>query len=420
MKTKILSNLNLPSPSDRRIAIRVSSRAARAIQRGHPWLYESAIRKQSHEGSSGDIAIIFDSNRRFLAAGLFDPQTSIRVRILQHTVQASIDQDWFNERIRAAVKLRVPLLSMPPERATTGYRLVHGENDGLPGLIVDRYEEILVLKLYTCAWIPHLKNIFVALEKSTPGKYLILRLGRAMMNHPQSLYGLQDGMVFCEDALSTPIIFQENGLFFEVDPILGQKTGFFLDQRDNRFRVENLAKGKSVLNAFSYTGGFSVYAARGGAKHIISLDQSGPALEAAIRNFAHNQDNPAIAKAKHETMIDDAFVALMRMKNQGRLFDMVIADPPMFAHKQAQIAKAMHAYRRLTHLSLGVLRSGGILVQASCSSQIRANEFFKGVHQAATQNGRNLSEIERSEHGIDHPITFNEGAYLKCMFAVVR
>jgi len=213
------------------------------------------------------------------------------------------------------------------------------------------------------------------------------------------------------------ILFRENGLTFECDPIHGQKTGFFLDQRENRAHVEKLSKGKSVLNVFAYTGGFSVYAARGGAKQIISLDISAPALQAAIRNFSYNQQFPAVKSASHEIIAEDAFEALARMESQKRLFDLVIIDPPMFAQNQNQIAAGLSAYQKLTHLGLGVLRPGGTLVQASCSSRIDAETFFDAVHQSAKKSNRRLTEIERTGHALDHPIGFDEGAYLKCLFA---
>ena len=208
------------------------------------------------------------------------------------------------------------------------------------------------------------------------------------------------------------ILFKENGLIFESDPIHGQKTGFFLDQRDNRARVEKLSKDKSVLNVFAYTGGFSVYAARGGAREVVSVDISAPAIEAAIRNMAHNE-----LTVPHETIAEDAFEVLARMGSQKRLFDLVIIDPPMFAQNEKQIATALSAYRRLTRLGLGALRQGGILVQASCSSRVDADAFFESIHQTAREAGRELTEIERSGHALDHPIGFKEGAYLKCLFA---
>jgi len=418
MKEGNLETYNLPKPSERRIALRINLAAERALRSGHPWLFENAIVEQSHEGAAGDLAIVFDSKRRFLAVGLFDPHASIRVRILQHRKQTTINRAWFIEKLSAAAQRRASLIARPPATATTGYRLVHGENDGFPGLVLDLYNQSAVLKLYTTAWIPHLEDVLYALHNFAPIKRVILRLSRAMIKHQQVLHGLQDGMILVGAPINHPILFRENGLVFETDPIRGQKTGFFLDQRDNRARVEKLADEKIVLNVFAYTGGFSVYAARGGAKHIISLDLSSQALETANHNMTHNQDHPVVAAAKHDILVSDAFAALKQMKKEGRRFDMVIVDPPMFAKKQAQVPNAMQAYRRLTQLSLSVLRPGGILVQASCSNPIEANYFFKSVHQSALQIGRPLSEIERTGHALDHPITFKEGAYLKCIFAV--
>jgi 23S rRNA (cytosine1962-C5)-methyltransferase len=409
---------HIPAPAARRIAIRVTPEAERALRQGHPWLFDQAIRQQSHEGAPGDLAVIFDRKRRFLAVGLYDPHASIRVRILQHGEPATIGQGWFKAKLSAAAELRAPLLQQPPDVTTTGYRLVHGENDGLPGLVIDRYENTVVLKLYTPAWIPHLKDMCAVLTGISPAERLVLRLSRAMLKLPQNLFGLSNGMILSGPTFDHPVLFQENGLRFEVDPIHGQKTGFFLDQRDNRARVEKLANGKSVLNVFAYTGGFSIYAARGGARNIISVDTSAPALAAAVRNLAHNQHIPTVAAAMHEVVAEDAFETLAQMGANNRRFDLVIIDPPAFAQKQTQVAQALSAYRRLTQLGLGVLRPGGTLVQASCSSRVDAETFFNTVNRAAEQVGRPLREIERAGHALDHPITFKEGAYLKCLFAV--
>jgi 23S rRNA (cytosine1962-C5)-methyltransferase len=295
---------------------------------------------------------------------------------------------------------------------------VHGENDGLPGLVADRYGQTVVIKLYTPAWIPHLKDLLSALSGVAPSERLVLRLGQATLAQPQDLYGLSDGMILSGPDLDGPVLFWENGLCFEADPICGQKTGFFLDQRDNRARVEKLAHEKAVLDLFAYSGGFSVYAARGGAASIISVDRSLAALQAAQRNLAHNSHIPSVAAASHQIIAEDAFEALARMRKIGHHFDMLIIDPPAFAKSHAQVAQAVSAYERLTRLSMSVLRSGGTLVQASCSSRVGAERFFEIVHRAAAQVGRPLHEIERTGHGLDHPINFNEGAYLKCLFAV--
>jgi len=403
----------IPGPGSRRLALRVTPAAERALRQGHPWLFDQAICQQSHDGQPGDLAVVFDRGRRFLAVGLYDPTSSIRVRVLQRGEPAPIDGDWFQARLAAAARLRAPLL----EEDTTGYRLVHGENDGLPGLVVDRYGQTLVVKLYTVAWMPHLRDLLPALEKVLPAERLVLRLGRAVQGQPGYLCGLCDGVVISGPDLDGPVIFGENGLRFEADPIAGQKTGFFLDQRDNRTRVGRLAEGRAVLDVFAYTGGFSVYAARGGAREIVSLDASRPALAAAARNLALNRHERSVAAARHELLAEDAFEALARLGQSGRRFDLVVVDPPAFARRQAQVAQALSAYRQLTRLALGVLQPGGTLVQASCSRPIGAEPFFAAVNEAAARAGRPLREIERTGHPLDHPIRFPEGAYLKCLFA---
>ena len=399
----------LPSLSAKRIALHINAPAERALRQGHPWIFDQSITEQSHAGAPGDLAVIFDDQRRFLAIGLYDPTSAIRVRILQSRDSATINTTWFQNKLITATRIRAGL----EEKHTTGYRLVHGENDGLPGLVIDRYDETLVLKLYTPAWIPHLKDFCDALALVSPAIYLILRLNRSLQKQTGYLYGLSDGMTLSLLTHPSLILFKENGLIFESDTVNGQKTGFFLDQRDNRMRVEKLSKDKSVLNVFAYTGGFSVYAARGGAKEVVSVDVSAPALEGAVRNMAYNK-----LTVPHETIAEDAFEVLARMESQKRLFDVVIIDPPMFAQSEKQIGGALSAYRKLTRLGLSVLRKGGTLVQASCSSRVETDSFFESIYQSAKEAGRRLTEIERTGHGLDHPVRFKEGAYLKCLFAV--
>jgi 23S rRNA (cytosine1962-C5)-methyltransferase len=403
-------------PSSRNIALRVTPEAERAVNQGHPWVYDQAIIHQSHEGHPGDLAVIFDRKRRFLAAGLYDPHSFIRVRVLQTRKPVPIDRDWIHEKLAAAFQLRAPLYELPSERITTGLRLVHGENDGLPGLIIDRYDQTLVLKLYTSAWIPRLAEVLDSLPDIVSIERLVLRLSRALFRKSEVLHGLKDGQILSGPALEGPVLFWENGLRFEADLVHGQKTGFFFDQRENRARVENFVRGKTVLNVFAYTGGFSVYAARGGAVQITGLDSSRPALEAAARNFRHNLEVPGVGSAQHKTLEADAFEALERLAANGHRFEVVIIDPPAFAQKSTQTAAALSAYERLTALGLRVLSRGGILVQASCSSRVEAGAFFEAVQRAATRAGRALREIERTGHPLDHPITFKEGAYLNCLF----
>ena len=412
-----MKTLNLPSISKKNIAIQITNSAERAIRQGHPWLFENGITKQSHQGKMGDLAVIFDKKRKFIGIGLYDPDSMIRVRILRVLKPATIGQQFFEEKLNTANQRRAPLRDATQK--TTGYRLLHGENDGMPGIIIDRYAQTAVIKLYTPAWIPHLQDVVDALESIFPAKRVILRLSsRAKaLTTKESLY---DGMILVGEKLNAPIIFHENGLKFEVDPIHGQKTGFFLDQRENRARVEALAKGKNVLNVFSYTGGFSVYAARGGAKEVVSLDASLPAINAGKRNLELNKPDKSLKAVKFENIVGDAFEIMAKMKKQNRLFDMVIIDPPSFAHKKSQIEGAIRAYKKLTRLGVSILAPKGVLVQASCSSRVDTELFFDTVHLAARQARRPLIEIERSSHALDHPIGFPEGEYLKCLFAKVR
>ena len=404
-----MKNLNLPQISKKNIAINLTNAAERAIRHGHPWIFENAITKESHQGKAGDLAIIFDKKRRFLAIGLYDPDSMIRVRVLRAVKPATVNQLFFEEKLRAANQRRAPLRDSA--KKTDGYRLLHGENDGMPGIIIDRYAETTVIKLYTPAWFPHLRDVVAALEKISPTERIVLRLSDRVK---ENKYELHDGMILIGEALNAPIIFHENGLKFQVDPLRGQKTGFFLDQRENRERVENLAQGKSVLNVFSYTGGFSIYAARGGAKEVVSLDASKPAIKAARKNFSLNFKETHI----HEGIVGDAFKVMTQMKKDNRLFKMVIIDPPSFAHKESQRDGAIKAYKKLTRLGLGILSPNGILVQASCSSRVESDLFFNTVNIAARNAGRSLKEIERSSHALDHPIGFAEGEYLKCLFAI--
>ncbi len=410
----ILNLPPLPSPSERRLALRVRPAAERALRGGHPWLYAEAIRQQSHEGQPGDLGVVFDQKRRFVAIGLYDPLSPLRLRVLQQGRPARIDRDWFAARLAAALKLREPLAQ---DERTTGYRLVHGENDGLPGLVVDRYDQTAVLKLYTAAWVPHLAELLPALLDLLPLRRLVLRLSRDVAAQPAFLYGLQPGQVLAGPPLDGPVSFLENGLRFSADVVAGQKTGFFFDHRDNRRRVERLAADKQVLNLFAYTGAFSLYAARGGAPEVTSADLSEPALEAALAQFALNGDNRNVAAARHEVLAGDAFQTLQELATSGRQFDMVIVDPPTFARRQAELPRALSAYHRLVDGALAVLRPGGTLVMASCTARVPAGQFFETVHEAAREAGRPLAEIERTGHPLDHPVTFPEGAYLKCLFA---
>lgn len=403
----------IPPPAAKRLALHVTPAAVRALRQGHPWLFDQAIVQQRGEGRPGDLAVVFGERRQFVAIGLYDPTSPLRVRILQHSTPQPIGQAWLRDKLAQANTLRADL----PTQGTTGYRLVHGENDGLPGLVIDRYAGTLVIKLYSVAWAPWLRDVCAALAEVQPADAIVLRLSRAVQGLPGHLYGLVDGMTLAGEATAEAVLFSENGLRFEVNVRQGQKTGFFLDQRENRARVEQLAADRTTLNVFAYSGGFSLYAARGGAPVVVSLDLSAPALAAAERNFALNRHIPAVAVAQHDVLLADAFVGLADLRRARRRFDLVIVDPPAMAKQASEVARARLAYRRLTALALGVLAPGGMLVMSSCSSRVDADTFFATVNQAARQVGRPLRERERTGHPIDHPVGFAEGAYLKCLFA---
>jgi 23S rRNA (cytosine1962-C5)-methyltransferase len=403
---------DLPRPSARRVALHVTPAAERALRSGHPWVFDQAIVKQSHAGRPGDLAAIFDAQHRFLAIGLYDPDSAIRVRILQHRQPAAIDDAWFAARLRTAAAIRAPL----NVQHTNGYRLVNGENDHLPGLVVDRYAGTLVLKLYTVAWLPHLAPVVAALQAVQPFERLVLRFSRNL-DALMASHGLRDGQILSGAADSGPVVFMENCLTFAADVVHGHKTGFFFDQRDNRAHVRALASGCRALDLFAYSGGFSVYAAAGGATSVTSVDVSAPALEAAAANWVLNRADPHVAAAAHHAIVADVFDYLAEAHDRHERFDLLIVDPPAFAKSASEVERALAAYARLTRLAVQILRSGGILVSASCSSRVTPAAFFDTITRSAQQAGRPLREIRRSGHALDHPIAFPEGAYLKCSFA---
>lgn len=389
-----------------RIAVKVKPRIERQIRKEHPWIYDQAIIKQSKEGQAGDLAIIYDQKRnKFLALGLLDPYSPIRIKLIQFKRPASIDAAWFQQKIEAAYALRQPLF----ETDTNSYRLIYGENDGLPGMIADVYDQVLVLKLYSFIWWPYLETVLPILQAIARAKAVVLRLSRNLQQHPDQLSGFADGQVIRGQLANEEVLFREHGLRFVAHVIKGHKTGYFLDHRHNRFRVQGLAKGKSVLDVFAYAGGFSVHALAGGAKEVTSLDISTQALTMAQRNAALNA-----APGTHRVLSGDAFQLMEDMIFKKEQFDLIIIDPPSFAKRESEREKALVAYRRLVQLGAQLVTPKGMLVMASCSSRITAEEFFQVVTTTLAKSARPFQELERTFHDIDHPIRFPEGAYLKC------
>jgi len=376
-------------------------------------VYSESIKTQSREGRTGELAVIYDRNDRFLAVGLFDAESPLRVRLLRRGKPAMLDDPWWRTHLQKSLNRREGI----SDARTTGLRLVNGESDGWPGLVLDRYGSSLVLKLYTAAWLPRLADIQRLILGAIPAERLVLRLSRNIQNTAAEV-SFSDGQILHGPPLETPVTFLESGIQFESDVLRGQKTGFFLDQRDNRRRVETFSRGARVLNAFSFSGGFSLYAARGGAKSVTDLDISAHALAAAQRNFQLNLTDPDVAACNHQTIQTDAFKWLEEARSQQ--FDVLVVDPPSLAKREAERNGAIQAYGRLNSNALRLLRANGVLVAASCSAHVRADEFFDAVRQAAARSRRRYEELTTTQHAPDHHATFPEAQYLKCIYLRVR
>lgn len=404
----------LPGPADRRVAVRVTADALRQVRGGSPWVYDGSITSaNADDAAPGDLAVVFDASRKFAAIGLWDPASPIRIKVLHTGAPVTIDADFWAARVAAALERRSTLDDDPD---TTAYRCIHGENDGFGGLVVDRYDSTLVVKLYSPVWWPHLASVLDALVASLAPARIVLRLARSMTESPP----LADGTTLYGPEPTGPVLFRERGLTMEADVVHGHKTGHFLDQRDNRGLVRGMAAGATVLDVFASTGGFSVAAAAGGAKKVHLVDVSDPALRTAERNLAHNRHIRTVRECVVHTTTGDAFDVMRDLARRDERYDIVILDPPSFAQSAASAPAARRAYFRLTQAALPLVARGGSLVQASCSSRIGDEEFFQIVHEAASHAGYKLREVRRTAHAVDHPIGFEQGAYLKALFAEVR
>jgi 23S rRNA (cytosine1962-C5)-methyltransferase len=414
------------------LKLRITAAAEKIIRSGHPWLFAESILEQNRAGGPGEIAVIYDKQDRFLAAALYDPDSPIRARVLQLGKPRKIDVGWWSERAMIAMRRREGLF----DAKTNGYRLINGESDGWPGLILDRYADSLVLKLYTAAWLPRLGEIVrVILEAAAmesahpcpdrdskrdrdkgvrPTMRVVLRLSRNIEENAARVWKRRDGELLNGESLNNPVVFLENGLRFEADVRYGQKTGFFLDQRDNRKRIGAMAGGRTVLNAFSFTGGFSVYSAAGGARSVTDLDISAHALEGGRRNLALNEETPHVDACVRQEIKADAFDWLGQERKEK--FGLVILDPPSLAKRESERTRAIEAYSRLAEMGIKRLSSDGILLACSCSAHVTADEFFAAVLEAARKCRRKFQELDRTGHAPDHHATFKEAEYLKGIY----
>ncbi len=392
-----------------RLRLRITAAAEAKVRAGHPWVFATSIREMNRPGSCGELAVIYDKRNRFLAIGLYDPESPLRVRILHTGTPLSIDESWWKDRLELTKARRLNLF----DEQTTGYRCIHGESDDWPGLVLDRYGSTFVLKLYTAAWLPRLGEIIQLLHEGFHAERLVLRLSRNIQEHASRL-GRTDGQIIWGPDLDSTVVFLETGLRFQADVLRGQKTGFFLDQRENRRRVEGLAAGRTVLNTFSFSGGFSLYAARGGASSVTDLDISAHALTSAQANFALNKKVATVASCSHNMIRADAFDWLKDAP--GQKFGLVILDPPSLAKREAERAKALRAYEMLIAAGINRLARGGILVACSCSAHVTEPEFIERVRDTARRSGRKFQELLTTSHPPDHPARFVEAKYLKCVY----
>ncbi len=389
------------------VSIHVTAEAGRYLRSGTPWIMADQIERVRGTGAVGDVAVVYDHRRRLCAVGLYDPDNAIRVRVLHHGGGCEVDEALIVSRLDTALSRRAGAF----DGATTGWRVVYGESDALPGLVIDRYDDLAVVKLYAAVWYRFLPAITAWLTRQPGISRAILRLSRRLVE-PSSSVHYTDGMLLAgELPASGRVQFREDGLVFEVDPVRGQKTGFFLDQRDNRRQLGRLSAAKSVLNVFSYSGGFSLQAAAGGAARVWSVDLSAGAIADAERHFALNA--AAVGGCEHRGVVGDAF-DVMKGEAKSTSWDIVVVDPPAFATNRRHTTKALSAYRSAANLAARLVAPGGRLVLASCSRPISTPEFLQACSEGIAQAGREVRLEQVTGHAVDHPTDFSGLAYLKC------
>lgn len=391
------------------IIIQLKPKKEESLLRFHPWVFSGAIQHIYGKPAEGDLVEVQDNNKRFLAVGHYQIG-SIAVRVVSFKKE-NADSDFWKEKIRRAYKVRCTLgLINPPTNNT--YRLIHGEGDNLPGLIVDVYDHTAVLQAHSVGMhqlretlakaivdvVPAVENVFYKSETTLP------------FNAPIQP---EDGYLIGGEQKAFQAM--ENGLQFQVDWLKGQKTGFFIDQRENRALLEKYSAGKSVLNMFCYTGGFSVYALRGGAHLVHSVDSSAKAIELTDKNVALNFPR----ETRHQSYAEDAFKFLSEKRAD---YDVVVLDPPAFAKHRDAVRNALKGYKRLNARALEQIKPGGILFTFSCSQVISKEQFRLAVFSAAAEAKRGVRILHQLTQPADHPINIYhpEGEYLKGLVLFVE
>jgi len=387
------------------ISIQLKPKKEESLQRFHPWVFSGAIQRIEGSPAEGDLVEVLDNNRKFLAIGHYQIG-SIAVRVVSFD-DIPVDTDFWNHKIKQAYDMRLSLGLIAPGKNNT-YRLIHGEGDSLPGLIVDVYDNTAVMQAHSVGMhetrqilaeaivknVPEVKNVYYKSETTLP------------FNAPITP---EDGYLIGKETEELSAI--ENGLTFHVDWLKGQKTGFFVDQRENRSLLERYSSGKSVLNMFCYTGGFSVYALRGRADLVHSVDSSAKAISLTEKNVDANFPNDP----RHTSFDEDAFKFLNNLQYNDQKYDLIILDPPAFAKHREAIRNALKGYKRLNAKAFEQIKPGGILFTFSCSQVITKDQFRLAVFSAAAESKRNVRILHQLTQPADHPINIYhpEGEYLK-------
>jgi len=374
----------------------------KSLLRKHPWIFSGAV-KSSTGAASGDIVAVVAEDGRFLAYAGFSEHSQIVARVLSFVESDCIDEKFFRRRVKAAIERRAELT-----KNTDAVRLIHAESDGLPGLIADRYGDVVVLQILTAGIEPQRALIARLLMEEAGAKTVYERSDADV----RTLEGLEPRTGLMAGLPPTgEVEITENGMKITVDVMAGHKTGFYIDQRENRALTQSLSSNGDVLNCFCYTGTMSVAALMGGAKSVLSIDSSGPALATAKRNVALN----AVDATRAEFWEADVFAALRKLRDMGRSFDLIILDPPKFAPTAHHAEKAARAYKDINLLGLKLLRAAGRLMTFSCSGGISAELFQKIIAGAALDANVDAQIIQHLSGGSDHPVALNfpEGDYLK-------
>ena len=385
---------------------------AESLLNGHLWIFSGALQQPPHWIEPGGLVDVKSPTGQFVARGYYNPNTDIAIRILTRDIEEAIDEEFVRRRIRSAVALRQVF---DPDKTNT-YRLVNAEGDLLPGLVVDRFAEILVVQIHT-AGMERLRSLVIDILAEETGTHGILMRNDSQSRRREGLEVEEPEVVF--GGVPTQVAIRENGVLFLVDPWQGQKTGFFLDQRDKREALRKYAAHSDrMLNCFSYTGGFSVCAALSNNKaQITSVDISTPAIESARQQFMLNGIDPNA----HQFLIADVFDYLEQAHKDGEQFDVVVLDPPAFAKTKDARMPALKAYRRLNTLGMQVLRPDGILLSCSCSGFVGMDDLLGAISQASQRLSRSVQLLETYTHGVDHPVhlAMPETSYLKAVFCRV-